>query len=204
MSKTRDKIFSTSLRLFNDLGMSNVTLRAIAVEMNISQGNLNYHFKKRDDIIEGLYFQLVSEINETMSNLEKGKNGLGSLFIIIESIMNKLYDYRFFMLGFSDIVNGNEVIRIFHKDLNVLRQQQVNDIFKVMISKGLMKPESLENEYSNLYKRTQILVDFWIASAQIELNEVSKDSIPKYMNLISQSIYPYLTEKGKIEFEQFV
>ena len=76
--KTRDKILQTALNLFNQHGVPNVTLRRIAAEMFISQGNLNYHFKHREDIIEALYFQLL-ETFET----EKVKRSIFNLYSIL-------------------------------------------------------------------------------------------------------------------------
>jgi len=46
MSATKQKILKQSLQLFNELGISNVSLRDIADEAGISVGNLQYHFKK--------------------------------------------------------------------------------------------------------------------------------------------------------------
>lgn len=204
MSKTKEKIFISALKLFNEHGLSSVTLRTISVDIGISQGNLNYHFKKRDDIIEGLYFRLVSEINDTMVTLKNEGSSLAFLFTITESIMKLLYKYRFFMLDFSHIMKGNDSIRAYHKDLNVLRQSQIDHIFQLMISEGMMKPESFDKEYFLLYKRTQILIDFWISSAQIEFDQISENSIPQYLNLIAQSIYPYLTNKGKTVFCELI
>ena len=63
MSETKLKIIKQALHLFNNNGTSNVSLRAIAKETGISIGNLQYHFKKREDIIEALYFQLVDKNN---------------------------------------------------------------------------------------------------------------------------------------------
>jgi len=54
---TREAILQTSQKLFNERGVYNVTLRQIATETNMSQGNLNYHFKKREDILKELFSQ---------------------------------------------------------------------------------------------------------------------------------------------------
>lgn len=42
----RDKILETSIELFNKNGYAYVTLRDISDALNISPGNLTYHFKK--------------------------------------------------------------------------------------------------------------------------------------------------------------
>ncbi|HED09125.1 MAG TPA: TetR/AcrR family transcriptional regulator, partial [Caldithrix abyssi] len=80
MKDTREKILHTALTLFNRQGLPRVTLRAIAKEMGISQGNLNYHYKKRDEIIEALYFQLVARIDMEMEKSAGEESPLEQLF----------------------------------------------------------------------------------------------------------------------------
>ena len=52
MKNTRKNILNASKVLFNELGYSQVTIRMIALQLNMSSGNLNYHFKKRENIVK--------------------------------------------------------------------------------------------------------------------------------------------------------
>lgn len=47
MSTLRESILETSIQLFNKNGYAAVTMRDIAGALNISPGNLTYHFKKK-------------------------------------------------------------------------------------------------------------------------------------------------------------
>ena len=204
MKKTKEVILDTSLELFNLLGLSQVTLRTIAKKMGISQGNLNYHFKKREDIIEGLYFQLVKNIDSSMSSMQEGKNPFQLLVSISETIMFNFHKYRFFLLDFTQIMRENKKIKKHYSELTIKREEQFSMLFNLLIKEGLMRKEILPNEYKNLYKRFQILGDFWISDAEILNSNITKKTILTYSVILTQAIFPYLTLKGQKEYHSIV
>ena len=65
--RTPERILETSLALFNRFGVPHITTADIADEMNISPGNLYYHFRNKDDIIGALYGALEVEITPLLS-----------------------------------------------------------------------------------------------------------------------------------------
>ena len=204
MKNTKEIILETSLKLFNSYGLSKVTLRTIAQKMGISQGNLNYHFKKRDDIIEALYFQLVHNIDSSMSDSQQPKDFLQLLVDISQTIMSNFFDYRFFLLDFVQIMRENRKIRTHYAKLTIQREQQFSILFNVLIENNLMRKEILPNEYKFLYKRFQILGDFWISDAEIFNPKITKKIISTYSNILTQAIFPYLTLKGQKKYYSIV
>lgn len=60
--KTADRILETARLLFNERGESNVTASDIALELDISPGNLYYHFKGTDSIHLALFAQLQRDM----------------------------------------------------------------------------------------------------------------------------------------------
>jgi len=204
MKKTKDIILETALDLFNTQGLSKVTLRTIAKKMGISQGNLNYHFKKREDIIEALYFQLVNNIDKNMADLQQPKNPFQLLVSISQTIMFNFFKYRFFLLDFVQIMRENEKIKTHYLELTIQREEQFSMLFKLLIENDLMRKEVLPNEYKNLYKRFQMLSEFWISDAEIRDTNLTKKTISLYSEILTQSIFSYLTLKGQKEYLSIV
>jgi len=199
MSDTKQKILAKSLELFNDCGISNVSLRDIADELGISIGNLQYHFKKREDIIEGLYYILVKEIDSIY--FLKTDDLLASFLNISSEMIAILFKYRFFLLDFVAITRRHPQIKSNYAELSIKRQAAALEIVDVLIKNGLLREELLQDEYHNLYKRMEVLTNFWFSSIFIQSEVLSDASIPEYSLLVGQSIYPYLTADGKNQYE---
>lgn len=198
MNATKHKILIKSLDLFNDCGISNVSLRDIANKSGISVGNLQYHFKKREDIIEALYFQLVEKIDSIY--FIKTDDLLQSFLNTSVDIFTILYEYHFFLLDFITITRRNKKIKKHYSELSKRREIEFIKVVDVLIKNGLFREELLKNEYHSLFKRIEVISNFWFSSILIQADVLSKESIEQYSLLISQSIYPYLTNEAKKQY----
>ena len=202
MHSTQEKILNAALKLFNEKGLAQVSQRTIAEELGISPGNLTYHFKKREDIIEALYHRLVDQINQGMTLPKVEEWTLGMLSQVLTGTLQLLYTYRFFMIDFVQIMRANKTIKSHFAELSQQRQQQFLAVIDDLIQTGRMRSPDLPNEYQNLYQRFQIFGDFWVASTVVQRREVTENDVATYSTMLLQSLYPYLTEKGKTEFSR--
>lgn len=197
--KTREKILETALRLFNEHGVPNVTLRRIAAEMAISQGNLNYHFKKREDIIEALYYQLLMVFEEEKAKLDTHEMDMAFIFASTRSGMEALYRFRFLMIDFNQNMRENPAIHQHFIQLEQIRKVTYLKAFDIAISKGIMRKPEFDNEYEDLIDTIRVFSDYWIASSEI-YRDASATVVDKYHKLLVELFYPYFTETAKSKF----
>jgi AcrR family transcriptional regulator len=100
--KTRDRIINTSLSLFNSLGEPNVTTLLISDELDISPGNLYYHFRSKGDIVEELFTAFEAEMLDLLAVPEDVDISLDQQSFFLHLLFEAVARYRFL---YQDLVN---------------------------------------------------------------------------------------------------
>lgn len=100
--KTRDRILDTSLALFNSTGEPNVTTLLISDELDISPGNLYYHFKSKGDIVEELFARFEEEMLDLLAVPADADISLDQQGFFLHLLFETVARYRFL---YQDLVN---------------------------------------------------------------------------------------------------
>jgi AcrR family transcriptional regulator len=201
---TKERILRVALDQFNKMGTDQATVRSIADEVGISHGNLCYHFKNTDALIEALYDQLVSLINEQVQSMQLPDNKLELLYEQASASFQLLYQYRFLLLDFVRIIRRHASIKEKFRQHIQLRRLQFRMAFDHLIERGLMKEEWVPGLYDHLITNILILGDNWINHAEIHFDQKGPAVIDHYLKAFFSVIVPYLTESGLHEYRLLV
>lgn len=71
---SRELILETSAELFRKKGYSQVSMRSIALKLNVKASSLYNHIKSKDDILESIIFSLVDLFMKTIQQTKNSKN----------------------------------------------------------------------------------------------------------------------------------
>lgn len=93
-SNTRERILQTSLALFNAQGLAAVSTHRIAAELDISPGNLHYHFKAKQLIVERL-FRRFEESLELLNASADNVRAIDDLWLALHLRFEAIDGYRF-------------------------------------------------------------------------------------------------------------
>ena len=115
-------------------------------------------------------------------------------------MFTKMYEYRFFLLDFVAITRKNLKIKEHYSELSKRRVLEFLQIVEVLIQRSTFREERLTNEYQGLFKRIEVMSNFWFSSVLIQANTLSADCVKEYQLMIIQSIYPYLTVRGREQY----
>lgn len=203
--ETKERILQKALNLFNTYGSESVTVRQIAKELDISHGNLCYHYSSTDDIVQALYMRLVAELDALI--LRGGRTVEVNLKAVIEMTrltFEKLYEYRFILLDFVHIMRRIPAIKAHYRQLTVMRQLQFQYIVAELVKKGVFRPPLTEMQYNHWIHSAILFGDFWLSSAEILYQGKEQDKVKTYHNFFINLTIPYLTEKGFEEIKAFL
>jgi AcrR family transcriptional regulator len=198
--KTREKILHTSLQLFNEEGESHVTTVDIANELDISPGNLYYHFKGKEITIENLFEKFeegFSEILHAPINKElKIEDSWYYLYVVFE----EMYHYRFIYQNLSDLLQRYEIInKRFRKLLNLKFQTGASIIAALREADILLMDDATAEVLINNIIMT---ITYWIAYSNLRDGKQSEQiMLHKGVFQVLSLIAPFLSQ-GKAEYHE--
>ncbi|KAF3998274.1 TetR/AcrR family transcriptional regulator [Glaciimonas immobilis] len=128
--RTREKILDLSLRLFNEFGEPNITTTIIADEMKISPGNLYYHFRNKDDIVNSIFATFEEEMSRMLTVPPGSKPSMYNVWSYLHLMFELIWRYRFFYRDLSDLLSRNRILelhfkKIFGHKINVVKEMCV-------------------------------------------------------------------------------
>jgi AcrR family transcriptional regulator len=200
--KTKDKILSKALELFNEKGYNNITTRHIAAGLNISAGNLHYHFKHSEDIIKILFSELILKMDVLLNDLQKIENKtLEDLYHFTFSIYEVFYSFRFIFMNFFDILKHIPAIESQYESINMSRKEEFQVIFKGFQKNNIFRNNVPDFILKSLTTQIFIIADNWIIHNRLAF-KLNEDEAIKHYALIQMNLfYPLLTEEQQKLYE---
>jgi AcrR family transcriptional regulator len=199
--KTRDRILHTSLLLFNEEGEPNTTTVDISNEMDISPGNLYYHFKGKDVIIAELFNQFELSLTEILNAPIDKPLDVEDNWFYLYVVFEEMYSYRFLYRNLSDLLERYpELKKRFRRILHLMRQS-IHAVLTTLSSEAVLEGEAPEVEA--LVDNMILLLNYWI-----NYDHLLRDERPPAL-AIHQGVYqlmtmiaPYLGEQQRDFYQQ--
>jgi AcrR family transcriptional regulator len=101
--KTRERILECTLMLFNAQGEPNVTTLQIANELEISPGNLYYHFHGKEPLILGLFERFEDELTPLLDPPDDLRLAPDDYWLFLHLIVERMAHYRFLFQDLSNL-----------------------------------------------------------------------------------------------------
>ena len=194
--QTRQRILDASLAMFNAQGEPNVTTNHIADELEISPGNLYYHFRNKDDIIEHLFGRYEERIDAALGAPTDRLPGLEDIWLLLHLVFECIWDYRFLYRDLADILSRNRRLRI--RFARILRRadEQAHHVMRGLSQAGVMRASAAELDAA----ATNVLViaTFWMNYASARGDKDEQVSIRAGIVQVMMLLAPFLRDAERV------
>lgn len=92
---TRNRILVTSLLLFNEHGEPHTSTNDIADELDISPGNLHYHFRKRSKLVDALLEEFQADARRVLAPPGNDEVTIDDFWTFLHLLLECTASYRF-------------------------------------------------------------------------------------------------------------
>jgi AcrR family transcriptional regulator len=206
--RTRERILEVSLRLFNDLGEPNVTTTTIAEEMKISPGNLYYHFRNKDDIINSIFAQFEQEIERRLQLPTDHKPTIDEVWTYLQYMSEFLWRYRFLYRDLNDLLARNRTLETHFKEIVGHKKRFAKQMCELLVADREM--EATEQQIDVATTNMVVISTYWL-SYQFVMNprkyndpeEIGAGLHQSSAHILSQ-LAPYLQGRSLELYEKMV
>ncbi len=199
--KTRDKIVHAALELFNDKGERNITTNHIAAHIDISPGNLYYHFRNKQEIVREIFALYSGELLERFTPIQEQKESLVLLKHYLDSIFTLMWKYRFFYSNLPEILQRDDELHHQYIQVQDKLQGNLNNIMRAFIQLDLLALD--EHEMSHLVTTLHMMASSWLGyqSAMTLHTQITEQVIHRGMLQMISVLKPKATEQGLEQLE---
>ena len=194
--KTKDRILHTSLALFNEEGEAPTTTIDIANEMDISPGNLYYHFKGKDQIIAELFEQYEHAISHTLTApleqpLSKDRGSTEDNWYYLYVVIEEMYQYRFLYHNLDNILQRYPDIKRRFKRLIQLKRAALFAICQTLLQQDVI--DARDQQLLGLADNMTLNLTFWLSyESLLHDNRDSQITIHQGVLQLLTMVAPYL------------
>ena len=195
--RTAERILETALRLFNEHGEPHVTTTLISDELNISPGNLYYHFKNKGAISEPLFHRFAQEIRESLALPEQAVT-MEDMWFQLHLVFEVIWRYRFIYRDLNDLLARNRKLRELFRRIIAEQKQAGCAVFRGLVAAREMVAS--EEELTTLANSVVLIATYWLSFENV--CGILNGDIGRGVYQAMSAIAPFLVGESRLLLEQ--
>ena len=137
--KTAERILLTTLELFNDSGENNVSCVDIALELDISPGNLYYHYKGKEVMVIALFEMYKERMDKILTSPKDVDLKIEEFFYFLVMVLQSSHMFRFLYHNPADLMAKYPTIGRGFKRLIQNQEKSFNLLLSRYVEQGNMQ-----------------------------------------------------------------
>lgn len=199
--KTKEKILQTSLALFNQAGEPNITTLDVATELEISPGNLYYHFKGKDDIIEVLFERFESEILDLQIQSASEDSALLDMWTYLQFSLEVMAQYLFLFRDVADLLSRYQRLQRKFNGVLAAQRKTLSILCMALVEEGVVAAK--HKDLKDLINHMVMTKSFWLNYQRVQAHDMGsfEPDLADCAYQVISLLIPYLETEAREELQ---
>jgi len=158
--QTRERILEVSLAMFNARGEPNVTTNHIADELEISPGNLYYHFRNKENIVEHIFARYEARMDQALLVPDGRLPNLEDIWLQLHLVFESMWEYRFLYRDLIDILSRSRKLKMHFARILNRASASVTEVLTGLAQAQILR--ATQDEIRALAENVLLLTTFWL------------------------------------------
>ncbi|MEB0044017.1 MULTISPECIES: TetR/AcrR family transcriptional regulator [unclassified Pseudomonas] len=158
--KTSERIVQNSLELFNQLGERSISTNHIAAHMEISPGNLYYHFPNKQAIIAVLFSEYESLVDSFLRPPLGRAATVEDKRFYLKALLSAMWRYRFLHRDLEHLLESDPDLAARYRRFSQRCLIQGSAIYKGFVEAGILNMDRVQIE--SLTLNAWIILTSWV------------------------------------------
>jgi AcrR family transcriptional regulator len=143
--RTAERILEVTLDLFNRFGEPNVSTTLISAELNISPGNLYYHYPAKDELINALFDRYERGLGELLAASGDVRD-VEDAWFFLHTLFELIWQYRFLYRDLNDLLSKNRLLETHFQQVLKNKTKAIRSLLDGMSRSGAIHIDTREAE----------------------------------------------------------
>jgi AcrR family transcriptional regulator len=158
--RTAERILDITLDLFNRFGEPNVSTTLISAELNISPGNLYYHYPAKDELINALldrYERALTDLLHAADNVRQVEDA----WLFFHMLFELIWQYRFLYRDLNDLLSKNRRLETHFQFVLKNKSRAVQSVLDGLVRAQTARLSARDSE--PLAASMVVLLTYWLS-----------------------------------------
>ena len=163
--RTAERILEVALAMFNRFGEPNVSTTAIATELNISPGNLYYHFPAKETLVNALfdrYRQAIHPLLDAGGDVRHVEDA----WLFFHMLFELLWEHRFLYRDLNDLLSKNRHLETQVQELLDHKSRAVRQVLDGLARGGVLQADGAALE--PVATAMVVVLTYWLSYEYVQ------------------------------------
>ncbi len=191
---TKANILQKAVELFNENGTAAVSMNALAEACGISAGNLQYHYRNKQEVIRAVLETMFKQFDVIYEPVAAPFT-LDTLRHVMRLNFGLIWKYRFFYREFAALLRNDKALAKRHREIQEIRLAEQEQLIKGLAGSGGVRSDLSLDELRNVILIGWVIGNTWLSFAESMGQRINEAALEQAVEIMVQHYKPYLETK---------